>query len=54
MSLGLGLGSYSPNVPAIHEVPAEPDETALATGDGDIEAVIVSPQVESHVPPRSG
>ena len=41
----------SPNVPAHHEVPLEPDETALATGDGDIEAVIVSPRVESRVPP---
>lgn len=42
----------SPNAPAIHEVPAEPDETPLATDDGNIEAVIVFPQVGSHVSPR--
>ena len=41
-----------PNAPAIHEVPAEPDETPLATDDGNIEAVIVFPQVGSHVSPR--
>ena len=42
----------SPNAPAVHEVPPEPDETRLRTGDGNIEAVIVSPQVESHAAPR--
>ena len=42
----------SPNAPAVHEVPPEPDETRLRTGDGNIEAVIDSPQVESHAAPR--
>jgi beta-lactamase regulating signal transducer with metallopeptidase domain len=42
----------SPNAPAVHEVPPEPDETRLRTGDGNIETVIVSPQVESHAAPR--
>jgi beta-lactamase regulating signal transducer with metallopeptidase domain len=41
-----------PSAPAVHEVPPEPDETPLRTGDGNIEAVIVSPQVESHATPR--
>jgi hypothetical protein len=41
-----------PNAPAVHEVPPEPDETPLRTGDGNIEAVIDSPQVESHAAPR--
>ena len=41
-----------PNAPKLHEVPAEPDQTPLATSDGNIEAVIASPQVESRVSPR--
>jgi hypothetical protein len=41
-----------PNAPTLHEVPAEPDQTPLATSDGNIEAVIASPQVESRVSPR--
>ena len=41
-----------PNAPAVHEVPPEPDETPLRTGDGNIEAVIVPPQAQSHAAPR--
>ena len=41
-----------PNAPKLHEVPAAPDQTPLATSDGNIEAVIASPQVESRVSPR--
>ena len=41
-----------PNAPKLHEVPAAPDQTPLATSDGNIEAVIASPQVESRVSPK--
>src|SRR3984957_1148074 len=41
-----------PNAPKLHEVPAEPDQTRLRAGDGNIEAVIDFPQVESHAAPR--
>ena len=41
-----------PNAPKLHEVPTAPDQTALATSDGNIEAVIASPQVGSRVSPK--
>ncbi|HXP68955.1 MAG TPA: M56 family metallopeptidase [Candidatus Dormibacteraeota bacterium] len=41
-----------PNAPKLHEVPTAPDQTPLATSDGNIEAVIASPQVGSRVSPK--
>ena len=41
-----------PNAPAVHEVPSEPEEAPLRGGDGNIEAVMDSPQVASHAAPR--
>jgi beta-lactamase regulating signal transducer with metallopeptidase domain len=41
-----------PNALKLREVPSAPDKTPLATSDGNIEAVIASPQVESRVSPR--
>ena len=41
-----------PNAPKLHEIPAAPDQTPVATSDGNIEAVIASPQVESRVSPK--
>jgi beta-lactamase regulating signal transducer with metallopeptidase domain len=47
------VSQLPPNPPALHEIPAEPDEnTSLAPSSGNIDALIGSPQVESRVSRR--